>query len=93
MDYPEPRNQNTTDAAEVISRFCNGMSAHERAAFIGIMARDHRTLQQGFTKVCVDWLLHLSQVEHYDGRNEASVKLAKRLVGDLDKYDLHLPLI
>lgn len=61
------------------------------------MLREHRTLQQTFTRVCVEWLKVLSTVEHYDDRNAASVKLAKDLMSIPEVKDLlenaGLPLI
>lgn len=48
--------------------------------FIGEMSHQHRTLQQGFTRICAAWLQHCGELEAkgsgwYDLRNEASVKL------------------
>lgn len=61
------------------------------------MTYEHRTLQQTFTKVCVEWLKALSTMEHYDERNAASVKLAKSLMFIPEVRDLlnntGLPLI
>lgn len=62
-----------------------------------LMTREHRTLQQTFTRVCVEWLLALSKQEYYDDRNAASVKLAKDLFALPEVRDiinnLSLPLI
>lgn len=44
------------------------------------MSEDHRTLQQSFTKVCVEWLRTLATTSYYDHRNEASVYFAKALM-------------
>jgi hypothetical protein len=50
--------------------------------FAKAMGCEHRTLQQGFTKICVAWLEHLASLKanQYDLRNEDSVKLAKQVV-------------
>jgi hypothetical protein len=56
-----------------------GVSGGDRKKFVGAMLREHRTLQQSFTKLVVDWLVALSE-SNYDMRNEASVKLAQALV-------------
>ena len=37
------------------------------------MEYEHRTLQQSFTRLCVCWLRHCADMEHYDARNELSV--------------------
>ena len=52
--------------------------------FIDGMNNQHRSLQQSFTRLCVDWIEHLASLngkgsDFYDLRNEASVKFAKRL--------------
>jgi len=42
------------------------------------MENQHRTLQQGFTRLCVAWLKRLAEPDyHYDDRNKASVRLAR----------------
>lgn len=84
-------------AVDTMTQFVNPMSNSEAInKFIELMSRDHRTLQQSFTKLCVHWLHHLSKLEEgdYDLRNEASVKLAKKLMSSVrDNYDLVLPTI
>jgi hypothetical protein len=47
--------------------------------FVDGMSRQHRTLQQKFTGLCMAWLAHLATLEpgQYDGRNAASVALAR----------------
>lgn len=65
-----------------------------REAFCARMANKHRTLQQAFTRLCICWLLTLANAEsvgRYDERNEASVKLAARIRGELE--NAALPLI
>lgn len=55
-----------------VNCFCDERKVAEQ------MLREHRTLQQTFTRVCVEWLKVLSEVggSLYDDRNEASVRLA-----------------
>lgn len=57
----------------------------------------HRTLQQGFVKqVIIPILKHLAEQEregNYDLRNEASVKLASKMLAQLSEDDLYLPFI
>lgn len=68
--------------------------AHKAAEY---MTREHRTLQQTFTRVCVEWLLVLSKQEYYDDRNADSVRLAKALFDLPEVRDIinntSLPLI
>lgn len=63
--------------------------------FIEAMSRQHRTLQQNFTRVCFEWIKHMAEKQEgdYDGRNEASVKACKKILERVDEYDLSLPLI
>ena len=81
-------------AVRGVTSFVNGASDRPHK-FTDAMAREHRTLQQGFTGLCVAWLEHLAELEpgQYDGRNEASVELAKKLCEGTDHWDRLLPLI
>lgn len=79
----------TTETVKTVSNYVNSMSA-DYNEFAELMGREHRTLQQNFTKLCVAWLKHLATTEYYDLRNEASVKFAQSIQ---DKLDAQLPLI
>ncbi len=59
--------------------------------FATALSREHRTLQQTFTKVCVAWLSLLAETENYDDRNEASVMFARSIKKQLD--ECRLPMI
>jgi len=74
-------------AAQTMSNLVNSYGSEERKKFIEAMANDHRSLQQSFTRLCVDWFRKLENQSH-DLRNEASVKLAKELKPVLDKNPL-----
>jgi len=84
--------QKGVEAAKQMSNFVNCFG-HGIEAFIEEMNCQHRTLQQSFTGLCVAWLENLAEHEHYDLRNEQSVKLAKLFVEKIDSVDRHLPLI
>jgi len=43
------------------------------------MANDHPTMQQSFMRMVVQFIEKMADKSYYDGRNEASVKLAKKL--------------
>jgi len=60
--------------------------------FVDRMSREHRTLQQGFTRLVMAWLKYLSETPHYDLRNEASVEMAKKIMKTLNG-EIYLPLI
>lgn len=96
-EYNEKEDREIAFAAVgVITKTLNIMSDSDRVKFfIEAMGNEHRTLQQGFTRLVVEWLKHLASLKYgqYDLRNEASVLLAKKLIGSQDKFDLHLPTI
>lgn len=49
--------------------------------FVAEMSRDHRTLQQSFTRLCAAWLEHCGSEDYlYDGRNAASRDLGREFV-------------
>lgn len=73
-----------------VNTFCNEQKVAQ------YMTHEHRTLQQNFTRLCVEWLKALSEVEMYDDRNEASVRLAHDLfaIPEVKKlFDTGLPMI
>lgn len=87
---------NGVDVAKIVS---DSLNCINDTTFIGefvyTMSRDHRTLQQAFTRLCVAWIKDLAEREKeqcYDARNEASVKLAKEIV-KLGDDKLFLPFI
>lgn len=78
----------------VMSTFLNTMGDGDAIkGFVAAMSREHRTLQQGFTRLVVAWILDLAKREHYDLRNEASVMLAKKIVESVGADSLFLPTV
>ena len=61
--------------------------------FTVTMSFEHRTLQQAFTKLCIAWLKHLSEREHWDLRNESSVTMAKDVMELIQEKNHYLPFI
>lgn len=56
------------------------------------MAKEHKTLQQSFTRLCVTWLLKCSEDNYlFDGRNEASHMIGKEFREKIG--DTYLPFI
>ena len=82
-----------SNLAETIANHLNTYADDEVIKdFVDRMSREHRTLQQGFTRLVMAWIKHLSETQHYDLRNEASVEMARKIVKALDG-EIHLPLI
>lgn len=53
------------------------------------MSHEHRTLQQNFTRVCIEWLRTCASDDYgYDGRNESSHLVAKKLMDGKDEICL-----
>lgn len=70
---------NTQETVELITDYVNTFSRGED--FNEAMSRQHRTLQQSFTRLCLKWLEHVSQDDYKtDGRNEHSKKVAQELI-------------
>ncbi len=68
-------------AAEVMSTLLNSGLNSGREKFIEEMANDHRTLQQSFTRLCLQWLEHIASDSYRtDGRNEQSQKIARNIM-------------
>lgn len=63
--------------------------------FCNEMQREHRTLQQSFTRLCFEWIKHCAEFKDYefDGRNEASVMACKKLQEVIESEDIYLPLV
>jgi hypothetical protein len=49
--------------------------------FNRLMSREHRTLQQSFTRLCLEWIEHCaSEGYQTDPRNESSKWIAQKLI-------------
>lgn len=72
---------------------CINSYSFDYKKFAEAIGTEHRTLQQSFTRLCVRWLEHLSNQQNFDGRNEASVRLAKTIFCSIPEDYLYLPLV
>lgn len=87
---------NAQELADAVADFVNGADKEDRDAFVEqIVYRTHRTLQQNVMKLIVPLIEKWAGLKEseYDLRNEATVKLARKLISTTDKYDRALPLI
>jgi hypothetical protein len=94
-DYERIEQEQAQQAVRVLSDFVNSYS-HNPKAFVEALSREHRTLQQSATSLMLAWFTHLASLHEgeYDGRNEASVKMAKLIQPILvENYFTRLPLI
>jgi hypothetical protein len=80
------------EVSRTLNSFCHDETIKE---FVDTMVCEHRTLQQTFTKLCVEWFKALAEdhnASRFDLRNEASCKLAKLIV-ELGVDKLAMPFI
>ena len=76
-----------------VSSMLNSFSFNPKE-FCKLMCNEHRTLQQSFTRLCIEWLCTCASDEYrYDGRNEASHIVAKALIESQDADFIGLPFI
>jgi hypothetical protein len=69
------------EMASEMTDFVNTFSSEPRKEFVQAMASEHRTLQQSFTRLCLEWIEHCaSQDYRTDGRNESSHQLCKAII-------------
>ena len=79
----EELEQMGTDLASQMSDLVKYSSGTGSEAFINEMRNKHRTLQQSFTRLCLQWLEHMANPEtRVDGRNEGSQNIARKLEVD-----------
>jgi hypothetical protein len=78
-------NKNANEVALVMSDFVNNFSC-DKQEFVKEMAKDHRTLQQSFTKLCLMWIEYVSSDDYrFDGRNQDSHETCKKMVRAFQK--------
>ncbi len=77
-----------------VSNFVNSFGSNN-VDFIKEMALDHRTLQQNFTRLCLQWIEHVATMDytkHSDDRNKASLDISKQIVEEWSiKHEGHNP--
>ena len=89
MTRDERNKQNAEQVAEMLNVF-----GFDKDGFCDAMCRQHRTLQQSFTRLCIAWLATCASDDYrYDGRNEASHEVAKALINSQDADFLGLPFV
>lgn len=87
-------NNKTKDQVRQVSDMLNSFT-FEYKGFCEEMTREHRTLQQSFTRLCIEWLCTCASDDYkYDGRNEASHNIAKALIDSQDPDTIgYIPMI
>ena len=76
----EKMQENVNNVSTMLNNF-----GFNNEVFCELMTREHRTLQQSFTRLCIAWLATCASDDYrYDGRNEASHEVAKALLSHED---------
>lgn len=88
------RDEKNKEQADKVAEMLNSFS-FDYEGFCEAMTREHRTLQQSFTRLCIHWLSTCASDDYkYDGRNEASHEVAKALIESQDPDFIgHIPMI
>jgi hypothetical protein len=79
------------DAAQVISAIVN-VAGLDHRKIAQLMARDHPTLQESKMRVVVSFIEEMAKVQS-DGRNEAAVQFAQKVMSSTDARDRAMPYI
>jgi hypothetical protein len=79
---------NTKEVVQTMSNFVNSYSrTHEE--FCTEMSKEHRTLQQSFTRLCLQWIEHVASDEYRtDGRNMGSQIVARELLKGFEEQKI-----
>ena len=76
----------TEELVTKITDFINSYNCDEKG-FVEQMSREHRTLQQSFTRLMFKWIEHCASNDyHFDGRNEATHRTSKELIKAFAMY-------
>ena len=81
--------KNLSDGNEVagaIEMYVNSFTTPGKK-FYEYMLKTEGNVQHNFTMLCLEWFLALANVHSFDGRNEMSVELAKKISEEL-RYDV-----
>ena len=89
-----PNEDKSRREAETVASILNNFS-FDYEGFCKAMTKEHRTLQQSFTRLCIHWLCTCASDDYrYDGRNEASHEVAKAIIESQDPDFIgHIPFI
>lgn len=73
-----------TENVAKVSLMLNSLS-FDPEDFCKEFTKEHRTIQQNFTRLCIHWLCTCACDDYrFDGRNEASHQIAKALIDSQD---------
>lgn len=83
---------NGTELAKAVAYAINSYNFSDED-FVKQMHMEHRTLQQNFMRLIRRYIEETANLKYYDGRNEASVMFARKVMENVDPDDMRLPFI
>lgn len=83
---------NGKELAEVTANAINNLTFSDED-FCDEMHKEHRTLQQSFMRLALEYIKTTAEQENYDERNRASVEAARKLAKVIEEEHLALPYI
>jgi len=78
------------ELSEMENSFSKGM---DEKSWMNEFTKEHSTLQQNEVRLFVKMLEHLAELDEYDDRRKASIRLAKRVLQVMKDEDISLPYI
>lgn len=82
------------EMANEMTDFLNTYSHEPRKEFIQAMSSEHRTLQQSFTRLCLEWVEHCASEDYRtDDRNQSSHATCKAMVQAYKEKQQNLPTL
>jgi len=79
---------NKKEVDQVVTKITDFINTYslDSDAFCESMSREHRTLQQSFTRLCLKWIEHCASANYRtDGRNEDSHTISKTILDSFKK--------
>lgn len=88
LDYTSKRMENAKKVTSLLTDYVNGYDyASQSEYFNEAMSREHRTLQQSFTRLALRWLEYVASEEYrYDDRNHDSHVIAEDITREFGKF-------
>lgn len=81
------------EMAEQLAQFVNTFNTVRMEACAQAMVHQHRTLQQSMTRMFLRFMELQAQEDDYDLRNQASIRLARKIVKLVEDEQACLPMV
>jgi len=81
------------EMANQISCFVNSFNTDKINACAEQMTKEHRTLQQNMMRMFIKFVELEAKQDDYDLRNQASIRLSRKIVELIEKESVSLPYV